>query len=61
MEPIRHSVNINGTVDNMVSFLPTTILTTNSASVTINVEYNRDINKAFEELYNAIISLGGNV
>lgn len=27
----------------------------------IDVEYNRDINKAFAELYNAILSTGGNV
>lgn len=29
--------------------------------VTIDCEYNRDINKVIEELHNAIISLGGNV
>jgi hypothetical protein len=29
--------------------------------VTMEAEYNRDINKAFAELQNAIISLGGNV
>ena len=31
------------------------------SDVIINCEYNKDINKAFAELQNAIISLGGNV
>jgi hypothetical protein len=34
---------------------------TDTAGAVIDVENNRDINKAFAELYNAIISLGGNV
>lgn len=33
----------------------------NPESVYIEAKYNRDINKAFEELKNVIISLGGNV
>ena len=36
-------------------------LTTNSMGAKIECEYNRDINKAFAELQQAIISLGGNV
>ena len=32
-----------------------------NGGVIINCEYNRDINKAFEKLQQAIISLGGNI
>ncbi len=33
----------------------------NSGMVSMKTEYNRDLNKAFAELQNAIISLGGNI
>lgn len=36
-------------------------LTTDTARAKIECEYNRDINKAFAELQQAIISLGGNI
>ena len=61
IEPVEYAVNEDGTVDGVTSIYPTTTLLTDTAGAVIDVEYNRDINKAFAELYNAIISLGGNV
>jgi hypothetical protein len=61
IEPVEYPVNADGTVDGVTSIYPTTTLLTDTAGAVIDVEYNRDINKAFAELYNAIISLGGNV
>ena len=57
----------NGIVSGVTSHYPMTVLTialkgtASSNSVTLEAVYNRDIVKAFEELKNAIISLGGNV
>lgn len=36
-------------------------ISVDNQETTVSVEYNRDINKAFAELTNAIISLGGNI
>ncbi len=50
--------------DGLVEFSsvsPTMSLISNTNNIVIDVEYNKDINKAFAELQNAIISLGGNV
>ncbi len=49
----------DGTVENVKSIYPTTTLTTDTSGVVISTEYNKDINKAFAELQQAIISLGG--
>lgn len=51
----------NGAVSGVTSLYPTTTLMTDTAGITINAEYNRDINKAFAELQQAILSIGGNV
>lgn len=51
----------DGTVENVKSLCPTSMLTTDTSGVVISTEYNKDINKAFAELQQAIISLGGNV
>lgn len=59
--PVEYAVNADGTVEGVLPIYPTTTLMTDTAGAVIDVEYNRDINKAFAELYNAIISLGGNV
>jgi hypothetical protein len=59
--PTEYPVNADGTVDGVTSIPSGTTLLTDTAGAVITAEYNRDINKAFEELYNAIISLGGNV
>jgi hypothetical protein len=60
VEPTECVVNTDGTA-NVPSLYPTTRLYTDTDGVTIEAEYNRDINKAFAELTNALISLGGNV
>lgn len=60
-EPVEYPVNADGSVDGLKPLQPTTTLLTDTTDTIIDVEYNRDINKAFAELYNAIISLGGNV
>ena len=59
--PITASVNASGTVRGLKSIYPTTTLTTDTKGAVVDVEYNRDINKAFAELQQVIISLGGNV
>ena len=61
IEPVEYPVSADGTVEGVTSIYPTTTLMTDTAGAVIDCTYNRDINKAFEELYNAIISLGGNV
>lgn len=40
---------------------PSSTIFTDTDNVVVNAKYQRDINKAFEELQNAIISLGGNI
>lgn len=59
--PTEYSVNADGTVDGVEAIHPTTTLMTDTEGAVLDVEYNRDINKAFEQLVNAIISQGGNV
>lgn len=51
----------DGTVNGVTSLYPNTTLMTDTEGVIIDCEYNRDINKAFAELQQVIISLGGNV
>ena len=51
----------DGTVSGVKSLYPITTLMTDTKGVIIDTEYNKDINKAFAELQQAIISLGGNV
>jgi hypothetical protein len=58
--PTECVVNTDGTA-NVPSLYPSTRLYTDTEGVTIDAEYNRDVNKAFAELTNALISLGGNV
>ena len=50
-----------GEVVGVTSLYPTTTLMTYTKGVIIEAEYNRDINKAFAEMQQAILSLGGNV
>lgn len=50
-----------GEVVGVKSLYPTTTLITDTEGVIIEAEYNRDINKAFAEMQQAILSLGGNV
>ena len=58
---IDYAPNADGTVNGVTSLYPNTSLMTDTNGVLIDCEYNRDINKAFAELQQAIISLGGNV
>ena len=60
-EPVEYTVNADGTTDGIKPILPNTTLTTNTNGAIMDIEYSKDINKAYQELYNAIISLGGNI
>ena len=58
----------NGAIEGIVSHYPLmtfrlvyTTIDVSTESAVLEITYNRDINKAFEELKNVIISLGGNV
>ena len=55
-EPIEYAYG-----EDIKSIYPSTTLMTDTAGAVISVEYNRDINKAFEELMKIILSLGGNL
>ena len=61
IEPISYQVATDGTVEGVTSIYPNMSITTDTTGVVIDAEYNKDINKAFAELQNALISLGGNV
>lgn len=51
----------DGTVEGVKSLYPTTALTTDAEGVIIEAEYNRDVNKAYQALVDAIVALGGSV
>ena len=59
--PSEYVPDENGDVSGVTAIYPSTTLLSDSIGVIIDCQYNRDINKAYEELTNAIISLGGNV
>ena len=59
-EPTTYKVNSDGTVEGVTTTHPLTTLYTDTPGAVIECEYNRDINKAFEEITQAILSLGGN-
>ena len=61
VEPVTYVSNAEGVVDGVKSVYPSTSVSVEDGSTVVNVEYNRDINKAFAELQNVLISLGGNV
>ena len=54
VEPTEYTPNADGTVEGVTSLYPTTTLSTDTDGVTIDCEYNRDINKAFAALEAAI-------
>ena len=62
VEPIHYEAwqlaEANGKIEGIY---PSTTLIPEVNGVVMDVEYNRDLNKAFAELQQAIISLGGNV
>ena len=53
--------NAEGVIEGIKSKSLNMTLATDTEGVVIDLEYNKDINKALLELTNAIISLGGNV
>ena len=55
------AASADGTVKGLTAIYPTTTITTDTTGIVVDMEYNRDINKAFAELQQAIISLGGNL
>lgn len=59
--PTEYPINEDGTVEGVNSLYPTTTLLSDTTGVRIEAEYNKDLNKAFAELQNAIISLGANI
>lgn len=56
IEPIMVTANAEGTVEGLTSHYQTITLYTATEGITINCEYNRDINKAFEELKSLLMS-----
>ncbi|MBE7035850.1 MAG: hypothetical protein E7403_00990 [Ruminococcaceae bacterium] len=56
-----YPVNTDGTVNDVVLYSPSSVLTTDTDGVVVECKYNKDSNKVIEKLTNAIISLGGNV
>jgi hypothetical protein len=61
IEPTEYTPDADGVVQGVTSLYPSTTLMTDTSGAMIDVTYNKDINKAFEELKNVILSLGGNV
>lgn len=59
-EGAEYTPTADGTVNGVTSLYPNTTLMTDTEGVIIDCEYNRDINKAFAELQQAILSMGGN-
>lgn len=59
--PTEYTPAADGTVTGVLTLDPVTTLTTDSAGAVLEAEYSRDVNKAFEELWQAIRSLGGTV
>lgn len=58
----EYSVNDDGTVNGTIkSAYPITTITTDTDGAIVECEYNRDINKAFAEVYSAFVAMGGNV
>ena len=57
-EPFKEPETYNGTVKSVPSLYPTTTLFTDTAGVIITAEYNKDLNKAFAEIYQAIATMG---
>lgn len=57
----KYTPAADGTVEGVKSLYPTTTLIPDTEGLILEADYNRDINKAFAELQQAIISTGGNV
>ena len=57
IEPVEYTPNADGTVEGVTSMYPNMTVTSDNKGVLIDCEYNRDINKAFLELYEAFSTL----
>ena len=57
-ELATYNVNADGSVDGVKPIYPSMTFMPDTEGVTLDVEYNRDINKAFAELQTALISMG---
>ena len=55
-----YTADQNGSFTGVTSLYPVTTLLPSSTGVSLTAKYNKDINKAFAALQQAIISLGGN-
>lgn len=58
---IEAEVAEDGTVEGITSAYPNTVIFADTPNVVFECEYNRDLNKAFNKVIEAIVSLGGNV
>lgn len=58
--PITYTPNEDGTCQ-IASIAPTMTLLTDTTGTVMECEYNRDINKTFEQFTQAILSMGGNI
>lgn len=61
VSPTEYTPSSDGTVAGVTSISPDTTFLSDTDGIIINAEYNKDLNKAFAELQQAIISLGGNI
>jgi hypothetical protein len=61
IEPDEVVVGENGNVKGLMSLAPNMTLVTDKDGVIIDCAYNRDINKAFEEITQALASLSANI
>ncbi len=59
--PLTFASAADGTVEEIMLDSGVSALIPGSSGIVLNCEYDRDINKAFAELQQAIISLGGNI
>jgi hypothetical protein len=57
----EYTPNSDGTVNGVKSIYPNMVLKTDTNGVTIDAEYNRDLNKAYDALTDAIKALGGTI
>ena len=55
----EYAVTTDGTVEGVTSLCPTTTLMSDTSGAIIDVEYNQDTNKVYEQLKAAVIAFGG--
>jgi hypothetical protein len=56
--PTEHTADANGIVSGVTSLYPSTTLLTDTEGVTIEAEYNKDINKVVNDIYQKLSALG---